>query len=117
MTNIINLSQIREQVSDIKRVVLKVDFKKRGNTKFNDELYLEESHYKNNELTLKIKNNSSEADTLTLTEDPYRGGYALETGKKSLFLDFSEALDLYVLLNSLFNKVDGIDNIVSLLEE
>jgi hypothetical protein len=114
MTKIINLQEVRDLSNTIKKI-LKLSFVKN----FDDELYLEESTNKNNVLDLKIRHfgNSSNSLQISASECPYEGGYEFNISDKTIFLNYAESLDLYVMLNSLFKGTDSVRSIETIMEE
>jgi len=114
MSKIINFNEIRSSLNSKKKVV-KLSFVRN----FDDELYLEESNTKDNILTLNLRHfgNHSESLSLRAEECPFEGGYFFRIGEKSIFLNYAESLDLYVLLNGLFKSTDNVKNIETIVEE
>lgn len=117
MNNIIDLDVVRNQIKEFRKRVLQVDFKARGSSALSPEMYLTHSGFKNDNLIIQIRNQSNESDLVELAEDPYRGDYLISIGNRKLSINYAEALDLYVLLNTVYSRVDGISSITTLLEE
>jgi len=116
MSNLVDFSSLKQRQEELKKKVILVEFKKRNNTELDKEMYIEHSSGTNN-LKLMVQNNRLLTGPVNLEEDAYAGGYNIAINGKSMFLDFAESLDLYVLLNSLFSKTDGIKSVTTLLEE
>jgi hypothetical protein len=117
MSNLVDFSSLKQRQEELKKKVILVEFKKRNNTELDNEMYIEHSSGTNNNLKLMVQNNRLLTGPVNLEEDAYAGGYNITINGKNMFLDFAESLDLYVLLNSLFSKTDGIKSVTTLLEE
>lgn len=114
MSKIINFNDIKNSLTSKKKVV-KLSFIKN----FEDELYLEESTTKDNVLSLNLRHFGTYSETPPLTADecPFEGGYFFKVGGKTIFLNYAESLDLYVLLNGIFKSTDNVRNIETIMEE
>jgi uncharacterized membrane protein YfhO len=109
MSKLIDISNVKKLP---KKKVQQITFKRNCNP----ETFIEESHFDRNEgynVTLRNINSKS---PITLKEDVFAGHYTVNTEKQTLTLDYAEALDLYILLKSVYTKDDGIEAIEDLLD-
>lgn len=90
------------------RNILKVEFK----SGCQGETYLQQVL----DGELKIKHNGS-GNILSSTEDQVEGGYNITQDGNTVFIPYHHALDLYVLLHSIFSDKDGIAKITNVLDE
>lgn len=110
MSKIIDLNKVKRQSSPIKKVI-RVEFD--ANTL--PEAFIEESSYdKDSQLNIKLRNINSDSPS-TLSENAFEGTYSVTIGNKTHTLNYHEAMDLYLLLNCVYNKEGGIKSITDLL--
>jgi hypothetical protein len=82
----------------------------------NPETFIEESHFDRSEGYNVTLRNINSKTPVTLKEDVFKGGYDITTETQKLHLNYAEALDLYILLKSVYTKDDGIESIEDLLD-
>lgn len=110
MSKIIDLTKLKRQTSPVKRVI-RVEFQ----GELAADAFIEESHHdKDDQLSIKLRNINSDTPSL-LTENAFAGNYTVTIGEKVLNVNYHEAMDLYLLLNSVYTREGGIKSITDLL--
>lgn len=110
MSKIVDLTLLKRQTSPVKKVI-RIEFQ----GELAADAFIEESTYdKDQQLTVKLRNINSDIPSV-LTENAFAGTYTVSIGEKTISVNYHEAMDLYLLLNSMYNREGGIKSITDLL--